>query len=219
MLIQTKTLHKSFVFIIWIFCSCSSHEQNLDKSNSPLSIALKGDVKDSIPQIEDEPIEEPIGKSTIAHAIWQTSKRVVYDPSYVKLKYPGGDVSADKGVCTDVIIRAYRSIGQDLQVLIRDYMLELNQPSDKNIDHRRCSTLKKYFAYKGLSLPVSDKDEDYHPGDIVFWDIAAGHVGLVTDQKVPGTNRYMVVHNICCGPQLEDFLFRAKIVMHVRWIP
>lgn len=160
---------------------------------------------------------EPIKKSVVEHALWQTTQRVTYDPSYVQLKYPGGDVAPDKGVCTDVVIRAYRSMGYDLQVLVRNYMLETGQSSDKNIDHRRCRVLKKYFTYKNLTVPVTDDGSDYQPGDIVFWDIAAGHVGLVTNEKVPGTDRYYVVHNICCGPQKEDFLFSAKIVMHVRW--
>lgn len=166
---------------------------------------------------KDDTIKEPVNESVMAHALWQTTQDVVYDPSYVTLKYPGGDVPANKGVCTDVVIRAYRSMGQDLQVLVNEYMKETGQASDKNIDHRRCRVLKKYFTYKNLTVPVTDDGSDYQPGDIVFWDIAAGHVGLVTNEKVPGTDRYYVVHNICCGPQKEDFLFSAKIVMHVRW--
>lgn len=160
---------------------------------------------------------EPVKKSVVDHALWQTTQRVTYDPSYVQLNYPGGDVAPDKGVCTDVVVRAYRSMGHDLQVLVRNYMLETGQASDKNIDHRRCRVLKKYFAHKKLTVPVTNNAEEYLPGDIVFWDIAAGHVGIVVNEKVPGTNRYYVVHNICCGPQKEDFLFRAKILMHVRW--
>jgi uncharacterized protein YijF (DUF1287 family) len=108
-------------------------------------------------------------------------------------------------------------MGKDLQVLVNQYMINTNQAVDKNIDHRRCRTLKEYFTHEGLTVPVTKNDSDYQPGDIVFWDIAAGHVGLVIDEKVPGTNRYYVVHNICCGPQKEDYLFSAKIVMHVRW--
>jgi uncharacterized protein YijF (DUF1287 family) len=162
-------------------------------------------------------ISEPKGVSIMSHALWQTTQHVTYDPSYVTLKYPGGDVPSNKGVCTDVVIRAYRSMGKDLQVLVNEYMKQTGQTSDKNIDHRRCKVLKKYFTYNNLTLPVTMNESDYQPGDIVFWDIAAGHVGLVTDEKVPGTNRYYIVHNICCGPQKEDYLFSADIIMHVRW--
>jgi uncharacterized protein YijF (DUF1287 family) len=164
----------------------------------------------------------------IAHAVWQTTQKVTYNGSYFKISYPNGDVPANIGVCTDVIIRAYRSIGVDLQQLIHEDMLANKDVYDKrrfskivdsNIDHRRVPNLQTFFTRQGSKLPISQKGSDYKPGDIVFWDIAAGHVGIVIDEKVPGTDRYYIVHNICCGPQKEDFLFSAKIVDHYRWIP
>ena len=84
----------------------------------------------------------------------------------------------------------------------------------------RAAKARHYLAFKrqNQTIDVSDKEEDYHPGDIVFWDIARGHVGVVTNKKVPGTNRYYLVHNICCGPQMEDFLFAAPIVCHVPYV-
>jgi uncharacterized protein YijF (DUF1287 family) len=87
--------------------------------------------------------------------------------------------------------------------------------ADRNIDHRRCVNLITYFKRKKVTTLATNNASDYRPGDIVFWDIARGHVGVVTNVKVPGTNRYFMVHNICCGPQMEDFLFAAPIVCHV----
>jgi uncharacterized protein YijF (DUF1287 family) len=167
-------------------------------------------------------------KEVIDHAIWQTTQDVTYDGSYVKLDYPNGDVPANKGVCTDVIIRAYRAINVDLQSLIHRDMKEAfpvyckrykSKVIDKNIDHRRTQNMQTYFTRQGAKIPVSYRGSDYKPGDIVFWSIANGHVGMVVDKKVPGTNRYYVVHNIGSGPKMEDFLFGLTIVDHYRWNP
>lgn len=165
-------------------------------------------------------------QKVIDKAKWQTTQQVKYDGRYYQIPYPNGDVPANIGVCTDVIIRAYRAIGKDLQKLVHEDMLINKAEYDKrkfykkkvdsNIDHRRTFNLRTYFTRQGASKPI---DGNYLPGDIVFWDIAAGHVGIVVDVKVPGTNRYYVVHNICCGPQMEDFLFSAKIIDHYRWNP
>lgn len=161
----------------------------------------------------------------VDHAKWQSTQQVTYNGKYVQLKYPGGDVPPNIGVCTDVIIRSYRSIDIDLQKLVHEDILANKVEYDKrmyygkkidsNIDHRRTFNLRTFFTRKGAKQPI---DSDYLPGDIVFWDVAAGHVGIVIDIKVPGTNRYYVVHNICCGPKIEDFLYRAKIIDHYRWI-
>lgn len=158
----------------------------------------------------------------------QTGQQVTYDGTYYQIKYPGGDVPDSIGVCTDVVIRAYRKVGYDLQKLIHEDMKvahaeynkrRVSKKLDTNIDHRRTPNMQTFFTRKGANLAVTDKEEDYQPGDIVFWDIAAGHVGVVVNVKVPGTSRYMVVHNICCGNNMEDFLFAAKIVGHYRWKP
>ena len=164
-------------------------------------------------------------KTVINHAKWQATQQVTYDPAYVVLKYPNGDVPANKGVCTDVIIRAFRAINIDLQKLVHEDIKanprrykKIAQP-DANIDHRRCSTLIPFFTSHATSLPISNEGSDYKPGELVFWDIARGHVGLVIDEKVPGTNRYYVVHNICCGPQKEDVLFEYPIKAHFSYTP
>lgn len=162
----------------------------------------------------------------IENAIEQTKHHVTYDGSYYRISYPNGDVPDDIGVCTDVIIRAYRAIGVDLQKLVHEDMLIAKDIYDKrryskiidsNIDHRRVPNLRTFLTRQNSKVPISSKGKDYEPGDIVFWDVAAGHVGLVVNIKVSGTDRYKVVHNIGSGPQLEDFLFNATIVDHYRW--
>jgi uncharacterized protein YijF (DUF1287 family) len=167
-------------------------------------------------------------KEVIDHAIWQTTQDVTYDGKYVKLDYPNGDVPSNTGVCTDVIVRAYRAIDVDLQSLIHVDMRKAlpvyckrykSNVVDKNIDHRRTQNMQTYFTRQGAKIPVSYRGADYKPGDLVFWRIANGHVGIVTDKKVPGTNRYYVVHNIGSGPRMEDFLFALTIVDHYRWNP
>lgn len=153
---------------------------------------------------------------------------IKYDPSYVRLNYPGGDVPADRGVCTDVVIRAYRKLGIDLQKEVHQDMKENfslypkrwgMKTTDRNIDHRRVPNLMTFFSRKGQVLPKSQKAEDYKPGDIVCWDLPNNlpHIGIVIDQKVVGTNRYKVVHNIGRGQIAEDCLFAFKVTGHYRY--
>jgi uncharacterized protein YijF (DUF1287 family) len=165
-------------------------------------------------------------QSVVDHAIWQTTQDVTYDGSWRKIDYPGGDVPANIGVCTDVIIRAYRAIDVDLQVLIHQDMKKAlpeynkrykTKVIDRNIDHRRTQNMETFFTRQGAKLPITNKGSDYKPGDIVFWNIAFGHVGIVVDEKVPGTDRYKIVHNIGAGPEKEDFLFVGDITGHYRW--
>ena len=166
-------------------------------------------------------------QKVVDNAKWQTTQQVTYNGKYYNISYPNGDVPANIGVCTDVIIRAYRSAGKDLQKLVHEDMLANKSEYDKrrfykkevdsNIDHRRTFNLRTYFTRQDAIRKCTTNEIDYLPGDIVFWDIAAGHVGIVVDKKVPGTNRYYVVHNICCGPKMEDFLFSAPIIDHYRW--
>lgn len=169
---------------------------------------------------EDSIINNPNLLKFVEHVRWQSTQDVTYDPSYFTLSYPNGDVPANKGVCVDVPIRGLRSIGIDLQKLVHEDVLSNSSAyhitrADRNIDHRRCVNLITYFKRKKQHITVTNNGANYYPGDIVFWNIARGHVGVVTNLKVPGTNRYFMVHNICCGPQMEDFLFAAPIVCHV----
>lgn len=161
-------------------------------------------------------------------AISLTEEKVIYDPSYFSIAYPNGNVPKDKGVCTDVIIRAYRRLGIDLQKEVHEDM-KLNFNSypklwgllhpDKNIDHRRVPNLMVFFDRHGLVKPISNKPENFMPGDIVCWNLdgAVTHIGLVVNLKSPDGERYLVVHNIGAGQVLADFLFNYKIIGHYQF--
>jgi uncharacterized protein len=166
----------------------------------------------------------------VAAAIERTHHAGRYDPSYVRIPYPGGDVPENTGVCTDEIIRAYRTLGVDLQKQVHEDMVEnftayphnwkwLSARPDSNIDHRRVPNLMVFFRRKGQSLPVSQRIDDYSPGDLVTWDLGGNvpHIGIVVDRKNSQTGRYMIVHNIGGGPQMEDVLFNWKITGHYRY--
>jgi uncharacterized protein YijF (DUF1287 family) len=158
-------------------------------------------------------------------ALELTQQQVQYDPQYFSIKYPNGDVPSDKGVCTDVIIRAYRKLGIDLQKEVHEDM-RANfdkypknwglKKTDKNIDHRRVPNLMKYFSRHGVVKPITVNSVDYVPGDIVCWNLggAITHIGIVVSKKSPDGNRNMIVHNIGGGQVLEDCLFSFKIIGH-----
>lgn len=163
-------------------------------------------------------------------AIERTHHSVRYDPSYVKIPYPGGDVPADTGVCMDEVIRSYRALGVDLQKEVHEDMEQnfsayprkwrwLAGSPDTNIDHRRVPNLIVFFSRKGEALPITNRAEDYVPGDLVTWDLGGGvpHIGIVVDRKSLVTGRYMVVHNFGEGPRMEDVLFNWKITGHFRY--
>jgi len=163
-----------------------------------------------------------------AAALDRTQRAVRYDPAHVRLVYPGGDVPADTGVCTDEVIRAYRAVGIDLQKEVHEDMAANfsayprkwgRREPDANIDHRRVPNLMVFFSRKGESLPITDRADDYAPGDLVTWAWVAGltHIGMVVDRKTLLTRRYMIVHNIGAGPKMEDVLFDWKITGHHRY--
>lgn len=157
-----------------------------------------------------------------------TKQKVTYDPAYFSLSYPGGDVPADKGVCTDVVIRAYRKMGIDLQKEVHEDMKKnfslypkkwgLKTP-DRNIDHRRVPNLMTFFSRFGTVLPMTKEAKDYKPGDIVCWDLGKGltHIGIISNKKSSDGKRYKIVHNIGAGQVLEDCLFDFKIIGHYRY--
>jgi uncharacterized protein len=158
----------------------------------------------------------------------QVGTTLVYDPSYRRIAYPGGDVPIYRGVCSDVVVRAYRNAGVDLQLLVHrdmeqafnDYprMWGLSHP-DANIDHRRVPNLAVFFARHGQSLAVSADARDYLPGDIVTWRLPDGHphIGLVSDRIRGG--KPLMIHNIGWGAQTEDVLFEYTITGHYRYTP
>lgn len=166
----------------------------------------------------------------VAAAIERTHHTVHYVSDYVRIPYPGGDVPADTGVCTDEIIRSYRVVGVDLQKEVHEDMTanfseypnqrrwQLAYP-DSNIDHRRVPNLRVFFQRKGESLPITSRAADYAPGDLITWDLGRGvpHIGMVVDQKSPWSGRYLIVHNIGEGPKMEDAMFNWKITGHYRY--
>jgi len=170
-------------------------------------------------------------KNLVAAADERTQHTVRYDPAYVRIPYPGGDVPPDTGVCTDEVIRSYRAVGVDLQKEVHEDMEKnfsayprkwrwLTTRTDTNIDHRRVPNLMAFFSRKGETLAISQRAEDYAPGDIVTWDLGGGvpHIGIVVSEKSAEGGRHLIVHNIGQGPKREDVLFRWKITGHYRYL-
>ena len=166
-------------------------------------------------------------KQMLDGAIAQAGVTTSYDPSYVALDYPGGDVPEKTGVCSDVVVRAFRKAGIDLQKEIHedmkaarsDYPTKWGGSLDSNIDHRRVLNLMAYFRRQGKSLPVTYSATDYQPGDIVAWDLTNGidHIGIVTNMLSASEDRYLIVHNIGAGTRVEDVLFDWTIKGHYRF--
>lgn len=167
-------------------------------------------------------------QALIRAAVAQTVASVTYDGSYRRIAYPGGDVPADIGVCTDLIVRAYRAVGVDLQVRVHEDMKAAfaSYPAlwglsraDPNIDHRRVPNLQTFFRRRGAQLPVGRDAGDYVPGDLVTWTLPGNlpHIGLVTDRRSPDGERLLIVHNIGRGPEIEDMLFSYPVSGHYRY--
>lgn len=158
-------------------------------------------------------------------ALTLTRQHVTYDAAYRVIPYPNGDVPDDKGVCTDVVIRAYRKLGIDLQKEVHEDM-KANfglypknwglSTTDKNIDHRRVPNLMTFFSRKGSTKKITDNPSDYVPGDIVCWNLGGGitHIGIVSNKRSTDNKRFKIIHNIGAGQVLEDCLFDFKIIGH-----
>lgn len=151
-----------------------------------------------------------------------------YDPSYVSIGYPGGDVPLSTGVCADVVVRAFRHAGVDLQVEMHNDMKK-DFPAypklwgavkpDKNIDHRRVANQMRFFDRKGKSVKDGTDSSNYLPGDIVAWMLPGNlyHIGVVTNIRAPRSGRPAIAHNIGRGAELHDCLFAWEIIGHYRW--
>lgn len=167
------------------------------------------------------------GMSIVRAARQQIGVTIIYDPAYRSIPYPNGDVPMDRGVCTDVLIRAFRSgPGMDLQELVHEDMRGnfkkypakwgLKAP-DTNIDHRRVTNLVTYFDRRGYSVPVSKKVPDYRAGDLVACTVPPGlpHIMIVSDRK-NSSGQPLIIHNIGSGTKEEDRLFEFPITGHYR---
>jgi uncharacterized protein YijF (DUF1287 family) len=153
-----------------------------------------------------------------------------YDSRYARLAYPGGDVPASRGVCADVVVRAFRRVGIDLQVLVHEDMRAhfaaypqawgLRGP-DRNIDHRRVLNLETFLRRRGFEKRDSFAPVDFHAGDIVSWRLPGGwpHIGIVSDRTArDGSGRPLVIHNVGAGTREEDALFAWPLAGHFRWV-
>ena len=182
----------------------------------------------SVETLTRRPISDtPQIKKVVDSAIEQTRQTFEYDPSYTKLEYPNGDVPLERGVCADVIVRAFRNAGVDLQKEVHEDMARhfaaypakwgARKP-DSNIDHRRVPNLMTLFERRARSVPITRKPSDYNPGDVVAWELDNHllHIGLVTDVVAAGTPNYLVVHNIGAGAKIDDVLMAWKIIGHYR---
>jgi uncharacterized protein YijF (DUF1287 family) len=205
------------VFLLTLSFAAGCHPVRRSRAAAPPPSTLKPLPVTASPQL----------KLTIQSAIDQTNVTTGYDPSYVKIDYPNGDVPEDRGVCADVIVRAFRKGGIDLQKQVHEDMKDAwaDYPKkwraggpDANIDHRRVLNLMTYFERQGESLPVSANADDYLPGDVVTWDLASGldHIGIVVNQWADKEKRYLMVHNVGAGTKVEDVLFAWKITGHYR---
>jgi uncharacterized protein YijF (DUF1287 family) len=173
-------------------------------------------------------LSEASAERLVAAALEQTRSRVTYDGTYRRIPYPGGDVPASIGVCTDVVVRAYRKLEVDLQVKVHEDMRRffraypplwgLRAP-DSNIDHRRVPNLQTFFRRSGAELAVSRDPSTYKAGDLVTWMLPRNlpHIGIVTAERSPA-GVPLVVHNIGRGPELEDILFGFPITGHFRYL-
>lgn len=187
--------------------------------------------------IKPEPLPEPVpltfAQELAQAALGRTQHRVRYDGRYLKIAYPMGDVPADIGVCTDVVIRSYRELGVDLQQVVHEDISKnfnrypsrkrwgLRKP-DTNIDHRRVYNLQAFFSRHGEVLPITKNPEDYQPGDLVTWQVGPKlpHIGVVLEMvSRDDPRRYLIAHNIGNGPEIDDILFDFEITGHYRYHP
>lgn len=212
-------MKKHLLLLLLICLTATSCAQNRTENNNELNEVTTSD--------EYAHVDSFAMKLSDA-AISIIDRKIIYDPAYIRIPYPNGDVAPDRGVCTDVVIRAYRKLGIDLQKELHEdikanfskypnkRMWGLNAP-DTNIDHRRVPNLQVFFSRKGKEKPITTNPEDYLPGDIVTWLLPNGmtHIGIVvaekskTDKTTP-----LIVHNIGAGQVLQNCLFAWKITGH-----
>lgn len=207
------------------FSACSKN------SNPTLPHSLD-EVFSPNPTVTERPLAENAPKEiglVVESARRQTQITKIYDQAYVVLDYPNGDVSAERGACTDVVIRALRAAGIDLQKEVHEDIRQnfmiypqkwgLKKP-DANIDHRRVPNLQTFFARRGKAVAVTNNSADYKPGDIVTWDLngkGLAHIGVVSNLWNERTKQFLIIHNIGRGAQAEDVLFDWRITGHYRY--
>nr|WP_315255178.1 DUF1287 domain-containing protein [uncultured Flavobacterium sp.] len=201
------------LLIAILFLGCSQKEKNKNQAVNT--------------QAATTTFEEKLSRTAISII----DPSIEYDPSYISIKYPNGDVPRNKGVCTDVVIRAYRKLDIDLQKEVHEDMKanfskypNLKKwgmtKTDTNIDHRRVPNLEIFFERKGIKLAVTENANDYKTGEIVTWMIneKLPHIGIITNKKSADGKRNLIVHNVGYGQVLEDCLFSYEIVGHFKYV-
>lgn len=198
MFIVKKIIRLFSLLTLLAFASCQTNFQSTAQTKE--TVSLTESEKPKLAEIESGTI-----KKLLESAVEQTRVTKSYDPAYAVIPYPMGDVPAEKGVCTDVVIRAFRNAGVDLQKAVHEDMAKnfsvypkkwsLAKP-DTNIDHRRVPNLQTFFTRQEKSLPITDKAENYRPGDVVAWDLdgkGMTHIGLVSNFYNETTKRYLII--------------------------
>lgn len=209
-----------FAFLLLFNFACQTNPPFTTRETAQVSSTQK-------PKLDE--IQSAEIKKMLESAMEQTSLTKSYDPAYVVLPYPNGDVPVETGVCTDVVIRAFRKAGLDLQKEVHEDMQAnfavypkkwgLAKP-DTNIDHRRVPNLQTFFTRRGKALEITRFPRNYKPGDVVSWDIdgkGMTHIGLVSNLWNEADKRYLIIHNIGGGAKAEDVLFNWKITGHYRY--
>ncbi|HLM03315.1 MAG TPA: DUF1287 domain-containing protein [Pyrinomonadaceae bacterium] len=204
--------------------ACESNSQFIKRGSAPPADSAPNAPATRVVEVDSAEI-----KKMLESAVEQTGMTKTYDPAYVVIPYPMGDVPAETGVCTDVVIRAFRRAGTDLQKEVHEDMRAnfelypkkwgLPKP-DTNIDHRRVPNLQTFFARRGKALEITSSAADYKPGDVVSWDIdgkGMTHIGLVSNIRSERTKRFLIIHNMGWGTKAEDVLFSWKITGHYRY--
>ncbi len=222
MSVGQKIIQSLSMLVLLAFASCQTNFQSTAQTKETVVSTAS-----ETPKLAD--ITSGEIKKLLESAVEQTTLTKTYDLAYVVIPYPMGDVPMEKGVCTDVVIRAFRRAGVDLQKAVHEdmrknfsvYPKKWNLPKpDTNIDHRRVPNLQTFFTRQGKSLAITDEAENYHPGDVVAWDLdgkGMTHTGLVSNFWSETTKRYLIVHNIGGGTQAEDRIFDWKIIGHYRY--
>jgi uncharacterized protein YijF (DUF1287 family) len=217
-----KSIYSILTGLLFLNFGCQASLQSIAHPKDTLFAA--NDEKPKLVDITSAEI-----KKMLESAVEQTNVTKNYDPNYVVIAYPNGDVPMETGVCSDVVIRAFRKAGVDLQKEVHEDMKQnfkaypqkwkLTKP-DANIDHRRVPNLQTFFTRKGKSLAITNDGTDYKPGDVVAWDLdgkGMTHIGLVSNFYNEKTKRYLIIHNIGGGTKSEDKIFDWKIIGHYRY--
>jgi uncharacterized protein YijF (DUF1287 family) len=211
------------ILSVLLVLGCQTNVSTTDQPDSS-NLLSAASAKPNLTEIASDEI-----RKLLESAVEQTTLTKSYDPKYIVIAYPNGDVPIETGVCTDVVIRAFRKAGVDLQKKVHEDMTAnfslypkkwgLNSP-DTNIDHRRVPNLQTFFTRKGKSLPITNNGANYKPGDVVAWDLdgkGLTHIGLISNLYNESTKRYSIIHNIGGGAKAEDKIFDWKIIGHYRY--